>query len=127
MHIALLLLVHGSPKSNANDPIKKVLEDIRARGEVDIAELGYLECNDPDIPAVLEQCVTRGAERVICVPCFLHPGNHVINDIPEILCDAGKKHPEVEFLLTPFLGSSPQITEILMERARQAQSGRTST
>ncbi len=117
MKSALLLLAHGSPRPTANRPIERIAEDLRARGKWDIVTIGYLDCNEPDIPTAIENCVAGGAGEIVVTPCFLHAGNHVANDLPRILKEAKIKHPRLRIVMSDYLGSAPQITEILLQRA----------
>jgi sirohydrochlorin ferrochelatase len=114
---ALLVMVHGSPRPEANAPMFRVVEDVRARGVYPIVEVGFLDCNAPDIPTAIDACVAQGAGRVLAVPYFLHTGNHVADDLPTLLEEAQARHPAVEFRLADFLGRSPRLTGILAERA----------
>ena len=116
--IALLVLVHGSPRMTANAPMFEVLEVIRRRGDYPIVEAGFMECNEPDIPTAIESCIALGAAEIVAVPYFLHTGNHVAEDLPSLLEEAQARHPEVRFRLADFLGRAPQLTEVLLARAR---------
>jgi sirohydrochlorin ferrochelatase len=133
---SLLLIAHGSPRPEANAPLRQALADIEKQKVFDHVSIAFLECNEPDIASGLEENISLGAEEIIIVPCFLHPGNHVVNDLPDILERIGRNHPAVRLKLSPFLGSSGRITDILLQRAEEAmdksekdqiQSSRTST
>jgi len=117
MKSALVLLVHGSPRPSADAELLEVAERVRERGAYDRVEVGYLECQEPDIPTVLDRCAAAGARLVVAVPCFLHTGTHVAEDIPDLLEEARARHPGVEFRLARFLGSSPRLAHILAEHA----------
>jgi sirohydrochlorin ferrochelatase len=119
--IALLVLVHGSPRASANEPMHRVVELIRERGVYPIVEVGFMECNEPTIPEAVESCVEQGATRVIAVPYFLHTGNHVADDLPTLLEEAKRRYPEVEFLMGDFIGRAPELTDILLKRALAAR------
>src|SRR4051812_18703405 len=72
---ALLVMVHGSPRAVANEPMFRVVEVIRERGIYPIVEAAFMECNEPDIPTAIGSCIAQGATEVIAVPYFLHTGN----------------------------------------------------
>jgi sirohydrochlorin ferrochelatase len=116
--IALLVLVHGSPRAVANEPMFHVVEEVRRRNVYPIVEVGFMECNEPDIPTAIESCIAQGAEEIVAVPYFLHTGNHVADDLPTFLEEAQARHPAVAFRMSDFLGRSPRLTEILADRAR---------
>ena len=55
------------------------------------------------------------------VPYFLHTGRHVADDIPKLLDEGSRQHPDMQFLLARYLGSSTVITDILADRASMAR------
>jgi sirohydrochlorin cobaltochelatase len=114
---ALLVVAHGSPDSSANEPMLRVLADVESRGIFHSVTAGFLECNEPDIPAAAGAAAESGARRVIVAPYFLHTGKHVASDLPRLIEAAQARHGSVEFALTDYLGASPRITEVLAERA----------
>jgi sirohydrochlorin ferrochelatase len=114
---ALLILVHGSPRESANEPMWRVVDTIRERGSYPIVEVGFLECNLPTIPEAIDNCVRRGVTRIIAVPYFLHTGKHVADDLPTLLERAQERYPHVEFRLADFLGRSPKLARLLARRA----------
>ncbi len=117
---ALLVMVHGSPKPEANDQMYSVVDQVRERGVFPIVEVGFLECNDPTIAEAVDKCVQLGAQKLIAVPYFLHMGTHVADDLPSLIEDAQGRHPQVEFLIGDYLGASSAITCILGDRALTA-------
>jgi sirohydrochlorin cobaltochelatase len=123
MKEALLVMVHGSPRPVANEDVYAVLDIIRERGVYPIVEVGFMECNDPTIPAAIDSCVAQGAERVIAVPYFLHTGNHVAEDLPNLLEEAQARHAEVEFLMGDYIGHDALIADVIRDRVMEAASG----
>jgi sirohydrochlorin ferrochelatase len=120
MNTALLVMVHGSPRPEANEDMFAVVDVVRAYGAYPIVEVGFMECNEPTIPEAIARCVTHGAERVIAVPYFLHTGNHVTDDLPTLLEAAQAQYPHVEFLMGDYLGHESILAEIIAERAMEA-------
>jgi len=113
---ALLILVHGSPRPIANADMFRVLEVIRERKVYPIVEVGFMECNEPNIPGAIDACAAAGAERIVAVPYFLHTGTHVADDLPTLLEAAQIRHPRIEFRMGSYLGRAPQLTDILADR-----------
>ena len=97
-----------------------VVEEVRARGVYPIVEVGFMECNQPNIPNAIERCVSQGALRIVAVPYFLHTGNHVADDLPSLLEAAQARHPDVQFLMGDYIGRDPAIADIVHDRAREA-------
>lgn len=121
MKTAMLVMVHGSPRPVANEDMFAVVDVVRERGRYPIVEVGFMEINEPSIPAAIARCVEQGAERVIGVPYFLHTGNHVTDDLPTLLEQAQAAYPEVEFLMGDYLGHDPILAEVIAERAAAAR------
>jgi sirohydrochlorin ferrochelatase len=113
---ALLIMAHGSPRAAANDDVRKVAEAVRARGTYPLVAIGYLDCNEPDIAAAIDECVAAGARAIAAVPYFLHSGKHLLRDIPEILEDAARRHPDVEIVMGDYIGHEPQLVQVLLDR-----------
>ncbi len=116
MKEALLVMVHGSPRPEANDDMFAVVDVVRDRGVYPIVEVGFMECNEPSIPEAIDTCVMQGAERVIAVPYFLHTGNHVADDLPTALEEAQERHPEVEFLMGDYIGHDMLVADVIRDR-----------
>lgn len=116
MKEALLVMVHGSPRPEANGDMFAVVEAVRERGIYPIVEVGFMECNAPSIPEAIDTCVSAGAERVIAVPYFLHTGNHVADDLPTLLEAAQEQYPAVEFLMGDYIGHDASIADVIRDR-----------
>ena len=119
--LSLLVLVHGSPRPVANTEMFRVVEVIRERGVFPIVEVGFMECNAPDIPAAIAACVAQGAKSVVAVPYFLHTGTHVADDLPTLLEAAQTQYPQVTFAMGGYLGRSEKLTDILADRIAAAE------
>jgi len=121
MSDALLVMVHGSPRMEANESMFRVVEDLKSRPDAaarfPIVEVGFMECNEPTIPEAIDRCVAGGATRVVAVPYFLHTGTHVCDDLPTLLEEAQERHPGVAFAMGDYIGLSPRLTDLLAARA----------
>ena len=120
MKTALLVMVHGSPRPVANEDMFAVVEEVKARGRFSLVAVGFMECNEPNIPDAIDGCVADGATRIVAVPYFLHTGTHVCDDLPTLLEEAQVRYPNVEFLLGDYLGLSPRVSDLLAARAADA-------
>ena len=118
---ALLLIAHGSRHEPANDDLRRMADDLAARGEYPIVEAAFLELARPDIPAGGSACVARGAGRVLMIPYFLAAGVHLVRDLTAARYDLGARHPGVEFVLGAPLGPHPLLQELVLERVRELE------
>jgi sirohydrochlorin ferrochelatase len=113
---ALLIVDHGSRRSEANDVLPELVAMLRRESEFTIVFHAHMELAEPSIDEAFDACVSAGAEEVIVHPYFLSPGRHSTHDIPRMVGEAAVKHPEVSYLVTEPLGLHPKIGEVIMER-----------
>lgn len=118
--IALLVMVHGSPRPESNDDMYAVVEEVRRGGKFDVVEVGFLDVNQPDLPSAIAACVARGATRIVAVPYFLHSGKHVTKDLPDILEEAAGRYPDLEIVMGDYLGHDDAIMDVLRDRVHEA-------
>ena len=115
----IIIVGHGSLEREAGN-VEFVVEQLHRMIHGDCKDncvrVAYLQFLDPDLRAVIKKCVADGAKRVIVHPYFLSSGVHVSKNIPEILNDAAKSHPDVEFVCTEHLGTHTKLVEVVLER-----------
>jgi sirohydrochlorin cobaltochelatase len=117
---SLLVMVHGSPRPESNNAMFAVVDEVRNREIFEHVEVGFMECNEPDIPTAIDNIVAKGAQRVIAVPYFLHAGTHVADDLPTLLEEAQARHSGVEFLMGDYLGRDLRLADVVRDRVREA-------
>jgi sirohydrochlorin ferrochelatase len=117
---AVILIGHGSRAAGADDDMEKIAAGLRAK-------LGgiVLTCrmSGRGIPfdEAFAQCVRQGAKSVIVLPYFLHFGIHLREDIPEILRENGKKHPDVRLVLGKHLGYDDTLVNLVAKRIGESE------
>ncbi len=116
---SLVVMVHGSPRPEANEAMYRVVDVVRQRNIFHTVEVGFMECNSPTIPEAISTCIHSGAETVTAVPYFLHTGTHVADDLPTILEESIVIHPGIQFRMGRFLGCASALTDILLDRLTQ--------
>jgi sirohydrochlorin ferrochelatase len=60
----ILFVAHGTPFEEANAPIERILQRVCDRTGYQQASIGYLDCNQPDIPTAFAQLVATGIPRL---------------------------------------------------------------
>ena len=122
MKTSLLLVAHGSRRESSNDEVREVAAGMAARAGDAFHQItaAFLELAEPSIPDGILGCLDRGAERVVVVPYFLSAGRHVVTDIPQEVAKARAARPDADILISPYLGSSPEIKGLLLNLASQA-------
>jgi sirohydrochlorin ferrochelatase len=122
MTTAILLLAHGSRISEANDAAREIAARVQKMTEFEIVEVAFREQHLPNIQQGVDNCVTKGAERILLVPYFLYLGAHVLEDLPEELVQARERHPGIEMVLGKHLGVHNKLAEIVVERIAESLS-----
>ena len=116
MTTAILLLAHGSRISEANDAAREIAARVQKMTDFEIVEVAFREQHLPNIQQGVDNCVTKGAKRILLVPYFLYLGAHVLEDLPEELLQARERHPGVEMVLGKHLGVHNKLAEIVTEQ-----------
>lgn len=116
---SLLVMVHGSPRPESNEAMFRVVEEVRGREIFETIEVGFMECNEPDIPTAIENLLAQGAKRIIAVPYFLHAGTHVADDLPGLLEAAQVQNPQVEFLMGDYIGRDLRVADVMRDRVQE--------
>lgn len=111
----VVLIAHGSRHPAAAAEHDALCRRVADRSGQDVRP-AYLELSEPSIPEAIDVAVADGARRVRLVPYFLHPGNHVRRDLPEIAAAARDRHPGVAVVLEPHVGDDPGLVDLLARR-----------
>ena len=69
-------------------------------------------------PETLRAAV-EGAD-VVVLPCFLHPGRHLLHDIPRLMEQAQARHPTVPLVLAERIGQHPDLGRLIADCVAQA-------
>ena len=114
----ILIVDHGSQKSEANEMLRSMADLIQTMAGQDvIVRYAHMELADPDIAAGFSDCVQAGATDVTVFPYMLSPGRHSTADIPRMVANAAKVFPNVSYTVTPAFGLHEKLAEVVLERA----------
>lgn len=119
---SLLLVAHGSRRAQSNEEVITLAEKLQHQcGEkFDIVHAAFLELADPLIPDGIKKCIDDGATTVRVLPYFLNSGRHVVDDIPGIVDETKRLYPHIDIKVTPHLGASDLMMDLLITTAGQA-------
>jgi len=118
--LGLLLIGHGSRRSEANTMLAAVADAVRQRLDWHAVEAAYLELARPTIAEGFKILVREGCTRIVVHPYFLYPGNHTFADIPRELERLAAEHPEIHWSITEPLNFDPRIVDVVIDRVRAA-------
>lgn len=119
---ALVVIAHGSRREASNDEVRTLAERLRARARetFPIVEHGFLELAEPSIDETLDRVIARGAREVVVLPYFLAAGRHVCDDVPQAVEACRQRHPDVSVEVTPHLGATEALADLLLRMAGDA-------
>ena len=117
---AILLVSHGSRSPQTKNEIIALTDNLRQRLPQEIIEFAFLEIEPPSIPEGIDQCVAKGATKIVVTLNFLNAGRHVNDDIPTIVAEAKTKYPKVDIILTQPIGQHPQIPDLFIDLINDA-------
>ena len=120
MSTGLIVFAHGSSVETANHAVRAVTAEVARRGGLDWVETAFLEGGRPLLPQAVARLAERGARRIVIVPYFLTLGLHLQRDLPRILDEIRRIHPDVDIQVTPPLDGHPALADVVLARAREA-------
>ncbi|MEE9615085.1 MAG: precorrin-8X methylmutase [Thermodesulfobacteriota bacterium] len=113
---AVLLLGHGSPVAEANETLREVALSVRGSGGYASVEPAFLQIEKPDFLQGVDKMVDEGFNDIVVMPFFLYMGAHVTKDLPRLMEEAQRKHPDLKMTLTQSLGYHQKLVDITVER-----------
>ncbi len=114
----ILLVDHGSRNAAANESLEAIADLVREKlGEGALVGFAHMELAPPGIAEGLAQLVRAGAMEIVVVPYFLAAGRHSTEDIPRMVDEAMRAHPEVSHGVAPPLGVDALLAELVIRRA----------
>jgi sirohydrochlorin ferrochelatase len=111
----VLLIAHGSRNPATAAEHVELCATVAARTGADVRP-AFLEIDRPAIAEAIDGAADEGAERIRLLPYFLHPGNHVLRDLPELVAHARERHPEVVVELDEHVGADPELVSLVARR-----------
>jgi len=115
---AILLIDHGSRRSEANEMMDCMANLVQAVAGPDVVvRYAHMELCEPSIPSGVQSCVEAGATELIVFPYMLSPGKHSTGDIPRMVAAAAQAFPQLDVRVTNAFGVHEKLAELILERA----------
>ena len=107
-----VLIAHGSRRAESSKEHAALCAAVSAAAGTDVRP-AYLELAEPSILDAVAGAAADGATTVRLLPYFLHPGNHVREDLPRLAETARVAHPGIDVDLRTHVGADPRLVELL--------------
>lgn len=106
---SLILFAHGARDPRWAEPFQRLQRILQAQSpDIDVS-LAFLELMSPRLPERVAQLVAEGCTGVTVVPVFFGQGGHVLRDLPVILEQIRKDHPQLTIKASPAVGESEAV------------------
>jgi sirohydrochlorin ferrochelatase len=117
---AYIVFAHGSSVESANDAVRSVTREAARRGEWRVFGTAFLGGGRPSLPEAVDGLATQSVSRFVVIPYFLTLGLHLERDLPALIDDLKRSHPDFEFEVTLPLDGHPGLLDALLDRARES-------
>ncbi len=117
---AIILFSHGSVLCGAGETLAHLADRMRARGDVSIVEVGYLNYSEPSFAVAFDRCIEAGATEVHVLPYFLVPGKFVRVDLPRAVAAVRARYPDIDVRMGEAIGPHPALADALLACAERA-------
>lgn len=114
---ALLIIDHGSRRRAANHLLFDLVKLVRTLRPNLLVYGAHMELAEPTIEDGINWCIRNGATRIIAHPYMLSPGRHATEDIPRMIQDIMRHHPDISYDVTDPLGVDTKLVELILLRA----------
>lgn len=116
---AVVLMAHGTPTPEANQPIYEIAKQIEVSLGAPV-KVAFMECNEPGINKAIDDFASQDYETIVAIPYFLHMGSHVQEDLPGIIQEAQARHSNKRILLGQHLGFDERLTLVMETRVKRS-------
>jgi len=115
----IIVFGHGSSVASANEAVKNVAAQAARSGGWAAYETAFLEA-DPRLGDAVAKLAGDGIGDILVLPYFLTLGIHLQRDLPGLV-DELARHHAVSIRVAPPLDGHPELSRILVDRAREAE------
>lgn len=114
---ALILFSHGSVLCGSGEALDRHAGRLRAGGEWDVVEIGYMNYSVPTFAEAVVNCRDAGATEIVILPFFLVPGYFVTKSLPVHVDAARRDFPGLTFTIAGAIGRDDRLADAVIESA----------
>ena len=111
----IILFAHGARDPQWAIPFQRIRTLLERRAAGTPIELAFLESMRPDLADAMRALAGRGVERVTVVPLFMAQGNHLRNDLPELVRRASVDNPGLGVRTAPAIGDVDALLDAIAQ------------
>ncbi|MDX8044823.1 sirohydrochlorin chelatase [Gracilibacillus sp. S3-1-1] len=117
---AVIYICHGSRLDEAKKESYALIDLVKKEVPVAIQETCFLELQEPDLHATVQQVIKKGATKIYVMPILLLTAGHAKKDIPTMIKKEENNYPDVEFVYGRAIEVDERMIGVLVERVNQA-------
>ncbi|MCM2132178.1 sirohydrochlorin chelatase [Larsenimonas rhizosphaerae] len=119
---AYILLAHGSPDEQWQQPFRDLEKRLQTRSSAQL-RMAYMELCDPLLEDVVAELHQGGAQDIDILPLFFAVGRHLREDVPGQVDALSIRFPTLALNLLPPVGQHPAFTDALIRIVEEGISG----
>jgi sirohydrochlorin cobaltochelatase len=112
---AIILFAHGARDPEWSAPFDAIQRRLQTARPDALVLTAFQEFMAPNLAAAVAQSAAQGAKRIVVVPVFIGPGSHVKRDLPLLLEEERRRHPQLELQVLPAIGDAPEILQAVSD------------
>lgn len=101
---------HGSRDPLWYVPMQQVAQDLQKLNPDWHVSLAFLEMNPLSLELATQNLASLGVTHLRITPLFLGVGKHVREDLPLLVDELKKQHPQITIDLLPAVGEHPEFS-----------------
>jgi sirohydrochlorin ferrochelatase len=109
----LLLVGHGSRSAEGEAEMLALAGLVCAALPDVMVDVGFLEMTDPPAGPVLDRLAAAGCGRVVVLPLVLLGAGHAKSDVPALVLEGRRRHPDLHVHFGSPLGISRDLVSLL--------------
>jgi sirohydrochlorin cobaltochelatase len=114
---ARILFAHGARNPGWAQPILAIRDAMRARQPEVRVEAAFLEFIEPSLPKAIDTLVDAGHQDIVIVPMFMAQSGHTKRDLPALLDEARRRHPDLRLEVAAPIGEASTVVAAIAEYA----------
>ncbi len=109
----IVLFAHGARDPEWARPFERIRDRVRSSRPECPIELAYLEVMAPPLDEAIALLAAEGASSITVFPLFMAQGGHLKHDLPKLLDEIRRTHPNLPLSLETAIGEVPEILEAI--------------
>ncbi len=121
MKQALLIVAHGSKKTEPKQTFFKLVQYVKQQKQFDEVIGAFMQFSSPTIEESIAGLYEYGIRSIVVMPYFLFKGIHITRDIQNSIDTAKEQYSGLNIVLAEPLGYAKRLGDLIIERAKSAE------